>query len=203
MRVLVRKFPQALWALGLLTEIGASRYCAAPAWWSLGNLKNFSYSDSIKTNLTCKIFNLQWCFQTLSFFFRLTLLAVLGSYAGGGGGRSTVPKYNSAENEKVFIDDFRHCWTIILFSALLYFGSVKRPSKGITTVPKINLLFSSAKNYKFSALLSTFSFSALLSTFSFSALLYFSTFEYCPVTLCEDLKLALYCFCRVRVFNSS
>ena len=36
------------------------------------------------------------------------------------------------------VDDFRHCWTIIFFSALLYFGTVERPSKGSTSVPKYN-----------------------------------------------------------------
>ena len=58
------------------------------------------------------------------------------------GGRSAMPKYNSAENEKVFNSAENWCFSALLnknfnFGAL-DFGPVERPSKGITIVPKYN-----------------------------------------------------------------
>ena len=74
---------------------------------------------------------------------------------------TTVPKMEKCSTVPK-IDDFRHCRNLILFSALLYFGTVERLSEGSTTVPKIISLFNSAENHQFSALLNNFSFSALL-----------------------------------------
>ena len=48
---------------------------------------------------------------------------------------TTVPKMKKCSTVPK-IDDFRHCWTINLFSALLYFGTVEHPSKSATAVPK-------------------------------------------------------------------
>ena len=87
-------------------------------------------------------------------------------------GRSTVPKYNSAENEKVF-NSAENWWFSALLSYKFIFGTLVlrhcwTPPLRVaqqcrsTTVLKTILLFNSAENHQISALLNTFSFSALL-----------------------------------------
>ena len=80
---------------------------------------------------------------------------------------STVPK----------IDDFWHCWTINLFSALLNDPLWAAQQRRSIKVSKIILLFNSAENHQ-------------LSTFSFSALFYFGLL-YCSVEKVENKRVDL------------
>ena len=89
-----------------------------------------------------------------------------------GRGRSTVPKYNSAENENVF-NSAENWWFSALLNKKIYvqhsctsalFSDLLRAAQQFrgTTMSKIIFLFNSAENHQLSALLNSFSFSALL-----------------------------------------